>query len=79
MTSNYVIETHELSKSYGRVEAVRGVSLSVKAHHITAFLGLNGAGKSTLLSLVAGLSRPDAGSIAVNAPAADGAPIKRAP
>jgi ABC-2 type transport system ATP-binding protein len=62
MTNNYAIETHELSKSYGRVDAVRGVSLSVKAHHITAFLGLNGAGKSTTIKMLLGMIRPSGGS-----------------
>jgi ABC-2 type transport system ATP-binding protein len=62
MTSTSVIETHALSKSYGRVEAVRGVSLSVKAHQITAFLGLNGAGKSTTIKMLLGMIRPSGGS-----------------
>jgi ABC-2 type transport system ATP-binding protein len=62
MTNNYVIVTHELSKSYGRVEAVRELSLSVKAHHITAFLGLNGAGKSTTIKMLLGMIRPSGGS-----------------
>jgi ABC-2 type transport system ATP-binding protein len=62
MTNNFVIETHELSKSYGRVEAVRQLNLSVKAHHITAFLGLNGAGKSTTIKMLLGMIRPSTGS-----------------
>jgi ABC-2 type transport system ATP-binding protein len=62
MTNNFVIQTHELSKSYGRVEAVRQLNLSVKAHHITAFLGLNGAGKSTTIKMLLGMIRPSTGS-----------------
>lgn len=62
MTSPSVIETHALSKSYGSVEAVRGVNLSVKAQHITAFLGLNGAGKSTTIKMLLGMIRPSGGS-----------------
>lgn len=62
MTDNFVIQTHELSKSYGRVEAVRQLNLSVKAHHITAFLGLNGAGKSTTIKMLLGMIRPSTGS-----------------
>lgn len=46
--------------------AVKDISFELKHGESMAVVGSNGAGKSTLLSLVAGLSRPDAGSIAVN-------------
>jgi ABC-type polysaccharide/polyol phosphate transport system ATPase subunit len=46
--------------------AVKNVSFTMEPGESMAVIGPNGAGKSTLLSLVAGLSRPDAGSIAVN-------------
>jgi ABC-type polysaccharide/polyol phosphate transport system ATPase subunit len=46
--------------------AVKDISFVLKRGESMAIVGSNGAGKSTLLSLVAGLSRPDAGSIAVN-------------
>ena len=47
------------------VEAVRGVSLSVREGEVLAFLGPNGAGKTTTIKMVAGLIRPDAGSVRV--------------
>jgi ABC-2 type transport system ATP-binding protein len=62
MTSIPVIETTDLRKSYGRVEAVRGVNLSIKPHQITAFLGLNGAGKSTTIKMLLGMIRPNSGA-----------------
>jgi ABC-2 type transport system ATP-binding protein len=62
MTSPPVIETNDLSKRYGRVEAVRGLSFSVKPHQITAFLGLNGAGKSTTIRMLLGMIRPSSGT-----------------
>jgi ABC-2 type transport system ATP-binding protein len=62
MTTTPVIETTELRKSYGRVEAVRGVNLSIKPHQITAFLGLNGAGKSTTIKMLLGMIRPNSGA-----------------
>src|SRR5271157_2467997 len=62
MTSNPVIETNGLSKRYKHVEAVRGLSLSVKPHQITAFLGLNGAGKSTTIRMLLGMIRPSSGN-----------------
>lgn len=54
-----------LRKSYGPVRALRGVDLHVDAGSVVALLGPNGAGKSTTVSIVAGLRRPDAGSVTV--------------
>ena len=62
MTSIPVIETTDLRKSYGRIEAVRGLNLSIKPHQITAFLGLNGAGKSTTIKMLLGMIRPNSGA-----------------
>lgn len=56
-----VIETHDLSKKYGRVNAVSGLNLSVPAAGITAFLGRNGAGKSTTIKMLLGMVRPNSG------------------
>jgi len=50
MSSNYVIETRDLSKNYGRFEAVYALNLKVNQQQITGFLGRNGAGKSTTTS-----------------------------
>lgn len=57
-----VIETQGLSKSFGRVHALRGVDLRVPRHSIFGFLGPNGAGKTTLMKVLLGLSRPTSGS-----------------
>jgi ABC-2 type transport system ATP-binding protein len=59
---DYVIETNSLSKSFGDVQALRGVDLRVPHHSIFGFLGPNGAGKTTLMKTLLGLSRPTAGS-----------------
>jgi ABC-2 type transport system ATP-binding protein len=58
-----VLETHQLTKAFGRTVAVRGVSLHIDAGETFGFLGRNGAGKSTFLQLVCGLLVPDAGEI----------------
>lgn len=50
-------------KSYGTVQAVRGLSLDVPARSVFGFLGPNGAGKSTTIRLVLGLQRPDRGEV----------------
>ena len=57
------IVVDDLSKSYGRVIALRDVSLSIEAGQIVALLGANGAGKTTLLRALAGIAAPTKGSI----------------
>ncbi len=57
------VELESLAKSYGRTEAVRGISLAVRSGEIVGLLGPNGAGKSTTISMLAGLLTPTSGDI----------------
>jgi ABC-2 type transport system ATP-binding protein len=57
-----VIETINLVKHYGRIEALRGVSLSVERGEIFGLLGQNGAGKTTLIKILLGITRLTDGS-----------------
>ena len=57
-----ILEVHELSVSYGAVNAVRGASLRVADGEVVALIGANGAGKSTILNALSGLIRPDSGT-----------------
>jgi ABC-2 type transport system ATP-binding protein len=56
------VEIRDLSKRFGRVEAVRNLSFDVGAGRVTGFLGPNGAGKSTTLRALLGLLRPTTGT-----------------
>jgi ABC-2 type transport system ATP-binding protein len=62
MTHELAVETHGLTKHYGKVEAVRDLSLTVERQCITGFLGRNGAGKSTTIKMLLGMIRPTAGT-----------------
>ena len=57
-----VIETHNLSKAYKGVQALKDLNLTVKQHSIFGFLGPNGAGKTTTIKLLLGQVRPTGGS-----------------
>jgi ABC-2 type transport system ATP-binding protein len=52
-----------LRKSYGAVQAVRGIDLTITPGETVALLGPNGAGKSTTIDMMLGLARPDAGTV----------------
>src|SRR5215211_2660243 len=60
-----VIETHGLTKRYGNLVAVDGLTMRVHPGEVYGFLGPNGAGKTTTLRMLLGLVRPSAGSALV--------------
>src|ERR1039458_9133638 len=59
------IELNGVHKSFGHVEAVKGIGLSVASGEIVAFLGPNGAGKTSTIDVILGLSQPTAGHASV--------------
>ena len=61
-----MIKTESLSKRFGQIEAVRDLSLEIPEGQVFGLVGTNGAGKSTLLRLMAGILRPDQGSVSVD-------------
>jgi simple sugar transport system ATP-binding protein len=61
-----VLELRDITRAFGHVQALRGVSLTLRSGEILGIVGDNGAGKSTLMKIVAGTVRPDAGEIYVN-------------
>jgi ABC-2 type transport system ATP-binding protein len=62
---NEVLQAQGLRKAYGERTAVADVSLSVRAGEVLGLLGPNGAGKSTTVGMIAGLTKPDTGSVTV--------------
>jgi ABC-type multidrug transport system ATPase subunit len=59
--SDFVIDVHELRKSFGARKVVEGLSLQVAAGEICGFLGANGSGKTTTIRMLCGLLTPDGG------------------
>ena len=65
MAENLVIETTSLTKRYGKIVAVDGLSMEVPRGHVFGLLGPNGSGKTTTMSMLLGLVRPTAGSFSL--------------
>ena len=57
------VELKNVTKNYGSVHAIKGISLTIEPGEIVAFLGPNGAGKSTSIALMLGMRRPTSGSV----------------
>jgi branched-chain amino acid transport system ATP-binding protein len=69
-----VLAVERLSKAYGGVQALRGVSFAVAAGELVALIGPNGAGKTTCFNIVNGQLRPDAGQVVLEGKTLTGLP-----
>jgi branched-chain amino acid transport system ATP-binding protein len=77
VNDDILFQAEGLQKSFGGVQAVRDISLSIPAGVVFAVIGPNGAGKSTLLNLMSGLYQPDAGKMAFSGVNLVGMPAQR--
>ncbi|OZE26534.1 MULTISPECIES: ABC transporter ATP-binding protein [unclassified Rhodococcus (in: high G+C Gram-positive bacteria)] len=65
MTTTKAVELRSVTKTYGSVRAVDGLSLSIEPGEVVAFLGPNGAGKTTTIDMMLGLATPTTGTVSV--------------
>ena len=69
-----MLEVKDLRVSYGKIEAVKGISFSVGQGEVVCLIGTNGAGKTTTLRTISGLIRPTSGEITFEGKRLDGVP-----
>ena len=67
-----MLELHDVSKRFGGISAVEGLSFDIREHTITALIGPNGSGKTVTFNLITGLSRLDQGQIRFQGERVDG-------
>jgi ABC-type lipoprotein export system ATPase subunit len=73
MTKSAILSGKDLSKKYGDLEVVKGVSLTIDAGEFACLVGKSGCGKTTLLSLLSGLEKPTKGRVILNGKEINGA------
>lgn len=60
---DFILQARQLHKTFGETEAMRGISLDIQRGEVVAIMGPSGSGKSTLLHCLAGIIRPDHGTV----------------
>src|SRR3989304_1999299 len=75
--NNVILELKDVDVFYGAIQALKGISLSIKQGEIVTMIGANGAGKSTTLNTISGLNRPKKGNLYFKGEAIDRTPPHR--
>src|ERR687884_635639 len=65
MSSQHAVQVESVVKSFGRIRALDGITLSIRPGEVYGLLGPNGSGKTTLIRLIVGLLTADAGTVNV--------------
>jgi len=74
-THSPMLSVRDVSKHFGGIKAVDGISLDVAPNRVTGLIGPNGAGKTTLFNVISGFYKPDAGEITFKGERIDGLPL----
>ena len=61
-----ILQAKNITKSYGELEILKGVDLSIKENEIVSIIGASGAGKTTLLQILGTLDSPSNGELVIN-------------
>ena len=61
----YILQTHDLTKTYGKKDACKDININIREGEIYGLIGRNGAGKTTIMRMISGLSNPTSGSYAL--------------
>ncbi|MCC8172255.1 MAG: ABC transporter ATP-binding protein [Parabacteroides sp.] len=61
-----MIRTHQIKKSFGNLQVLKGIDLTIGKSEIVAIVGPSGAGKTTLLQIIGTLDKPDSGTLFIN-------------
>jgi branched-chain amino acid transport system ATP-binding protein len=72
-----LLEVQDVSRHFGGVAALNGISLSVPAGAIVGLIGPNGSGKTTLMNVISGVDKPTAGVILFDSEAVHGRPANQ--
>ena len=61
-----MIQTEGITKSFGALQVLKGIDLTIQKGEVVAIVGPSGAGKTTLLQIIGTLDKPDSGSVAID-------------